>query len=153
MTPVLIHLTINGTEREVDVPPGSSLLTLLRDDLGLTGAHYGCGHGACGACYALVDRQAVPTCVTAVEAVAGKAIVTIEGLARGEVLHPVQQAFLDEDAMQCGACTSGMVISAVALLERSPHPDEDEIRNALAPHLCRCGIYGRAIRAVRRAGR
>lgn len=148
-----IRITVNDNAREVDVPPGSSLLSLLRDDLGLTGAHYGCGHGACGACYVLVDRKAVPACVTAVEHAAGKEIVTIEGLAHGDVLHPVQQAFLDEDAMQCGACTSGMVISAVALLERSPHPDEDEIRNVLAPHLCCCGVYGRAIRAVTRAAR
>lgn len=113
-----IHVTVNGEARDVDVPPGSSLLSLLRDDLGPIGAHYGCGHGACGACYVLVDRKVVPACVTVVEHAAGKAIVTIEGLARGEVLHPVQQAFLDEDAMQCGACTSGMLISAVALLER-----------------------------------
>jgi aerobic-type carbon monoxide dehydrogenase small subunit (CoxS/CutS family) len=156
MVPVVttrLRLTVNGTVREADTGNHASLLGLLRDDLGLTGAHYGCGHGACGACYVLIDRQAVPACVTSVEQAAGKEIVTIEGLAKGDVLHPVQQAFLDEDAMQCGACTSGMVISAVALLERSPHPGEAEIRDALAPHLCRCGVYGRVIRAVKRAAR
>jgi aerobic-type carbon monoxide dehydrogenase small subunit (CoxS/CutS family) len=148
-----IPLNVNGTARLVEAAPASSLLSVLRDDLGLTGAHYGCGHGACGACYVLIDRQAVPACVTSVEHAAGKAIVTIEGLAQGDKLHPVQQAFLEEDAMQCGACTSGMVIATVALLERTPHPDEDEIRAALAPHLCRCGVYGRVIRAVQRAAR
>lgn len=147
------RLNVNGATRLVEAAPGSSLLSLLRDDLGLTGAHYGCGHGACGACYVLIDRQAVPACVTSVEHAAGKAIVTIEGLAQEDKLHPVQQAFLEEDAMQCGACTSGMVIATVALLERTPHPDEDEIRAALAPHLCRCGVYGRVIRAVQRAAR
>ncbi|WP_213774231.1 (2Fe-2S)-binding protein [Bradyrhizobium sp. dw_78] len=148
-----IRLNVNGATRLVEAAPGSSLLSLLRDDLGLTGAHYGCGHGACGACYVLIDRRAVPACVTSVEHAAGKEIVTVEGLAQGDVLHPVQQAFLEEDAMQCGACTSGMVIATVALLEHTPHPDEDEIRAALAPHLCRCGIYGRVIRAVKRAAR
>lgn len=148
-----IPLNVNGAARLVEAAPASTLLSVLRDDLGLTGAHYGCGHGACGACYVLIDRQAVPACVTSVEHAAGKAIVTIEGLAQGDKLHPVQQAFLEEDAMQCGACTSGMVIATVALLERTPHPDEDEIRAALAPHLCRCGVYGRVIRAVQRAAR
>lgn len=153
VTPVSIRLTVNGVGRRVEAAPDSSLLSLLRNELGLTGAHYGCGHGVCGACYVLIDRQAVPACVTSVEHAAGKQIVTIEGLAQGDRLHPVQQAFLEEDAMQCGACTSGMVIAAVALLERTPHPDEEEIRSALASHLCRCGVYGRVIRAVKRAAR
>jgi aerobic-type carbon monoxide dehydrogenase small subunit (CoxS/CutS family) len=148
-----IPLNVNGAARLVEAAPASTLLSVLRDDLGLTGAHYGCGHGVCGACYVLIDRQAVPACVTSVEHAAGKAIVTIEGLAQEDKLHPVQQAFLEEDAMQCGACTSGMVIATVALLERTPHPDEDDIRAALAPHLCRCGVYGRVIRAVQRAAR
>jgi aerobic-type carbon monoxide dehydrogenase small subunit (CoxS/CutS family) len=145
------QLKINGASREVDVPPGTSLLTVLRDVLDLTGAKYGCGQGECGACQVLVDAQAVPACRTAVQDAAGKEIVTIEGLAHGDALHPVQQAFIDEDAMQCGACTSGMVLAAVALLARTPAPGEEEIRAALAPHLCRCGVYGRAIRAVQRA--
>jgi len=145
------RLNLNGASREIDVPRGTSLLTVLRDVLDLTGAKYGCGQGECGACHVLLDGQAVPACRTAVEDAEGKEIVTIEGLARGGALHPVQQAFIDEDAMQCGACTSGMVIAAVALLKRIPAPSEDEIRAALAPHLCRCGVYGRAIRAVQRA--
>ena len=98
-----MHITVNGMVRDVNAPPGYSLLSLLRDDLGLTGAHYGCGRGACGACYVLVDRKVVPACITALDDVVGKEIVTIEGLVKGELLHPVQQAFLDEDAMQCGA--------------------------------------------------
>ncbi len=148
-----LYLRVNGATRQVNAAPGATLLGVLRDELRLTGAHYGCGHGACGACYVLIDRHAVPACVTPIEHAIGREIVTIEGLATGDTLHPVQQAFLDEDAMQCGACTSGMVISAVALLERSPHPDEDAIREALAHHLCRCGVYGRAIKAVIRAAR
>lgn len=148
-----IWLRVNGIDLEAEADAHASLLDLLRHDLGLTGAHYGCRRGDCGACYVLVDRQAVPACVTAVADLAGKEVVTIEGLAKADALHPVQQAFLDEDAMQCGACTSGMVIAAVALLERIPRPDEGEIRAALAPHLCRCGVYGRVIRAVKRAAR
>ncbi len=148
-----IRLTINGRTQEVSARPGASLLGLLRDDLGLTGAKYGCGQGACGACFVLVDQRAVAACKLPVESVSGMDIVTIEGLAKNGTLHPVQQAFIDEDAMQCGACTSGMVISTVALLRHTPHPDEDQIRDALAPHLCRCGVYGRVIRAVKRAAR
>lgn len=148
-----MRLMINGKIQEVESAPGTSLLSLLRDDLGLTGAKYGCGQGACGACFVLANQRAVAACTLAVEAAAGMDIVTVEGLARDGVLHPVQQAFIDEDAMQCGACTSGMVISAVALLTHTPHPDEDDIRDALASHLCRCGVYGRVIRAVKRAAR
>ncbi len=148
-----VRLKVNGKTHELTAASEASLLGVLRDTLGLTGAHYGCGHGACGACYVLLDQQAVPACMTSIEHAVGKEIVTIEGLASGDMLHPVQQAFLDEDAMQCGACTSGMVISVVALLKRTPHPDENEIREALAPHLCRCGVYGRVIRAVKRAAR
>jgi aerobic-type carbon monoxide dehydrogenase small subunit (CoxS/CutS family) len=147
----MFDLNINGESRRVDVPPGTSLLTVLRDALDLTGAKYGCGQGECGACHVLLDGQAAPACRVAVQDAAGKAIVTIEGLARDGKLHPVQQAFIDEDAMQCGACTSGMVMAAVALLARMPAPGEDDIRAALAGHLCRCGVYGRAIRAVQRA--
>jgi len=149
----MFDLNINGESRQIDVPPGTSLLTVLRDVLDLTGAKYGCGQGECGACHVLLDGQAAPACRTAVQDAAGKEIVTIEGLARAGQLHPVQQAFIDEDAMQCGACTSGMVMAAVALLARTPAPGEDEIRAALAPHLCRCGVYVRAIRAVQRAAR
>lgn len=151
--PMRIRLTVNGSAHEVNVPPGTSLLSVLRDDIGLTGSRYGCGRGVCGACYVLVDGQAVAACTLSVEEAADLDIVTVEGLAQGAALHPVQQAFVDEDAMQCGYCTSGMLISAAALLARSPHPTEEEIREALGAHLCRCGVYLRAIRAVKRAAR
>lgn len=147
------RLTINGAAHEVDVPPGTTLLGVLRDDLGLTAARYGCGFGACGACCVLVDGASVPSCTLAVEDVAGREIRTVEGLAEGDALHPVQEAFVAEDAMQCGYCTGGMLIAAAALLARTAHPSDDAIREALAPHLCRCGVYGRAVRAVRRAAR
>lgn len=146
-------LNVNGLARAIDVPPDSTLLAVLRDDLNLTATRYGCGHGACGACYVLVDGQAVASCELTVENASGKEIVTVEGLSKDGTMHPVQRAFLLEDAMQCGYCTSGMLISAAALLARNPHPGEAEMREALAPHLCRCGIYRRALRAVKRAYR
>jgi aerobic-type carbon monoxide dehydrogenase small subunit (CoxS/CutS family) len=136
---VKLALTVNGERREVDVPPNTTLLSVLRDDLDLTGTRYGCGRGQCGACRLTADQAA------------RMQNTTIEGLAKGSVLHPVQQAFIDEDAMQCGYCTSGMVISAAALLARDPKPDEISIRDALAGNLCRCAVYGRAIRAVQKA--
>ncbi|TMD61856.1 MAG: (2Fe-2S)-binding protein [Chloroflexi bacterium] len=145
------RLSVNGIERHVDVPRSTTLLSVLRNNLGLTGTRYGCGAGQCGACYVLADGRAVASCLTTVEQAASQAITTVEGLALGERLHPVQDAFIAEDAMQCGYCTSGMVMSAAALLERIPHPSEDDIRAALDMHLCRCGVYGRAIRAVKRA--
>jgi len=148
---VKLSLTVNGARREVDVPPSTTLLAVLRDDLELTGTRYGCGRGQCGACYVIADSRAVASCLLTADQAARMEITTVEGLARGAELHPVQQAFVDEDAMQCGYCTSGMVISAAALLERDPKPDETSIRDALAGNLCRCGVYGRAIRAVQKA--
>lgn len=147
-----ICLNVNGARHEIDVPPRTTLLAALRDDLGLTGSHYGCGQGVCGACYVLADGIAVASCTLFVEDAVALNIITVEGLAQ-ERLHPVQQAFVEEDAMQCGYCTPGMIISAVALLSRVPKPTEQDIRQCLGSHLCRCGIYGRAIRAVGRAGR
>ena len=146
-----VSLTINQQVHDVDARPGLSLLSVLRDDLGLTGTKYGCGHGACGACMILVDGIATPSCRLSVEEAAGKSILTIEGVARNGSLHPVQRAFVDEDAMQCGYCTSGMIISAIGLLAKSPHPADDEIRQALQPNLCRCGVFGRVLRAVKKA--
>jgi aerobic-type carbon monoxide dehydrogenase small subunit (CoxS/CutS family) len=140
------HLTVNDTS-------GSSLLSVLRDELGLTGARFGCGHGKCGACVVLVDEQPIPACTYPAADAIGKSVVTIEGLAQGDTLHPVQRAFLDEGAMQCGYCTSGMILAGTALLRRVPAPNDAQIREALAPHLCRCGVYLRAIRAVKRAAR
>jgi nicotinate dehydrogenase subunit A len=148
-----IHLTINGNKYDVSVPPQTNLLSVLRNDLELTGSRYGCGIGVCGACYVLANDQAVASCTLSVKDAAGIDIVTVEGLATGELLHPVQQAFVDEDSMQCGYCTSGMLIAAVSLLKRSPHPSDEEIHDALGAHLCRCGVYMRAIRAVKRAAR
>ncbi len=146
-----LALTVNGERRDVDVPPNTSLLSVLRDDLGLTGTRYGCGRGQCGACYVLADSRAVASCLITADQATRMEITTVEGLARGAELTPVQQAFVDEDALQCGYCTSGIVISATALLARDPEPDEISIRDALAGNLCRCGVYGRAIRAVRLA--
>jgi aerobic-type carbon monoxide dehydrogenase small subunit (CoxS/CutS family) len=145
---VKLALTVNGERHDVDVPPNTTLLSVLRDDLGLTGTRYGCGRGQCGACYVIADSRAIASCLLTADQAARMDITTIEGLAEGNRLHPVQQAFVDEDAMQCGYCTSGMVISAAALLGRDPKPDEISIRDALAGNLCRCGVYGRAIRAV-----
>lgn len=144
-------LDVNGTPRRVDVPPGTRLLPILRDSLDLTGAHYGCGEGDCGACVVLIDGVPVASCTVAVDELSSRSITTIEGLARDGQLHPVQRAFLEEGALQCGYCTSGMILSAASLLARNPSPTEQEIRQALAPHLCRCGVYLRAIRAVQRA--
>jgi len=148
-----VRLRVNGRPCELDLPPETTLLEALRDDLGLTGTRYGCGHGACGACFVLLDGAPAASCKTSVEDAAGKDIVTVEGLAKDGELHPVQRAFVEEDAMQCGYCTSGMIVSAVALLARNPSPSEREVREALRPHLCRCGVYSRVIRAVQRARR
>ena len=145
-----LEFSVNGERREVDVPPNTTLLSVLRDDLDLTGTRYGCGRGQCGACYVIADNRAVASCLITADQAARMEITTVEGLAQGDVLTPVQQAFIDEDAMQCGYCTSGMVISAAALLGRDPNPDETSVRDALAGNLCRCGVYGRAIRAVLR---
>lgn len=144
-------LNVNGAPRDVEVPRRATLLEVLRDDLGLTGTRYGCGAGQCGACFVLANGRAVPSCLMNIEPAAALEIVTVEGLARDGQMHPVQAAFAEADAMQCGYCTSGMVVSAVALLAREPHPSDAEIRDALGANLCRCGVYARAIRAVKRA--
>jgi aerobic-type carbon monoxide dehydrogenase small subunit (CoxS/CutS family) len=144
-------LRVNGASRDIDVPRRTTLLTALRDDLGLTGTRFGCGSGQCGACFVLVGGRAVASCLMTVDQAAGADITTVEGLASGDVLAPLQQAFIEEDAMQCGYCTSGMLISATALLANDPHPSDAAIRDALAPNLCRCGVYVRAIDAVKRA--
>jgi aerobic-type carbon monoxide dehydrogenase small subunit (CoxS/CutS family) len=146
-------LEVNGRAEDVEVPEGTPLLSVLRESLGLTGARFGCGHGKCGACVVLADGAPVPACTTAIEEVRGRSIVTIEGLAKEGEPHPVQRAFLEEGALQCGYCTSGMILASAALLGRVPSPSEEQIRGALSPHLCRCGVYVRAIRAVQRAAR
>jgi aerobic-type carbon monoxide dehydrogenase small subunit (CoxS/CutS family) len=146
-----LALSVNGARREIEVPPSTTLLSALRDDLGLTGTRFGCARGQCGCCYVIADGRAVASCLLTAEQAARMEIVTVEGLVSGDKLHPVQRAFMEEDAMQCGYCTSGMLVSAAALLARDPAPDEAAIREALAGNLCRCGVYGRAIRAVQRA--
>jgi CO/xanthine dehydrogenase Mo-binding subunit/aerobic-type carbon monoxide dehydrogenase small subunit (CoxS/CutS family) len=147
------ELTVNGKRHVVHAPRTAPLLGVLRDQLGLTAAKYGCGRGHCGACTVIAEGRAVASCLMPVAEAASKSIVTLEGLLDGERLHPVQQAFLDEDAMQCGYCTSGMIVSAAALLDQNPAPNRAEIRAALAQNLCRCGVYGRAIRAVESCAR
>jgi aerobic-type carbon monoxide dehydrogenase small subunit (CoxS/CutS family) len=124
---------------------------VLRDDLGLTGCKYGCGEGECGACTVLIEGKATRSCITTLADAAGKQIRTIEGLARGEQLHPVQQAFLDCDALQCGYCTPGMIMSGVALLEKTPRPSREEIIDGMNGNVCRCCTYPRIIAAVERA--
>lgn len=148
-----LHLSINGSNYSVDVDPQTSLLTILRDYLDFTGSKYGCGEGQCGACTVLVDGKARRSCITPVETVAGKPIITIEGLAKGERLHPVQEAFLEDAAMQCAYCTSGMIMSAVALLKQNRQPSESEIVNFMDGNICRCGTYPRIVKAIQRAAK
>jgi aerobic-type carbon monoxide dehydrogenase small subunit (CoxS/CutS family) len=146
-----VTLEINGRRERFDLPQGATLLEALRDHAGLTGTKYGCGEGQCGACVVLVDGRARKSCITAAASVRGKSITTIEGLSRGDSLHPVQQAFLDHSAFQCAFCTPGMILASVALLAENANPTPAEIRTALEGHLCRCGTYPRIVEAVRRA--
>ena len=144
-------LLVNGVEHKVEVASEAGLLNVLRDDLGLTGAKYGCGEGQCGACTVLVDGSPVRSCRMQIGAAAGKKITTIEGLAADSSLHPVQQAFLELEAFQCGYCTPGMVMSAAALLRRIPQPRREQIITHMNGNVCRCGAYLRIIEAVQHA--
>jgi aerobic carbon-monoxide dehydrogenase small subunit len=146
-----IRLTVNGRLRSVDTEPERPLLDVLREDLELTGTKYGCGEGQCRACTVLMDGKPIASCVTPAHMAQGRRIVTIEGLADGARLHPVQQAFLDEDAMQCGYCTPGMIMRTVSLLESNPKPTDAQIIEGLNGNLCRCSGYARVIAAVKRA--
>jgi aerobic-type carbon monoxide dehydrogenase small subunit (CoxS/CutS family) len=146
-----INLIVNGTERKTEASPGESLLSVLRYRLGLTGTKYGCGEGQCGACTVLVGGTATRSCLTSIESVAGKKILTIEGLAQDGKLHPVQQAFLDEEAFQCGYCTPGMIMSAHALLAANPAPSDEQIMQRMNGNVCRCGTYPRVVAAIHRA--
>ena len=147
-----LALTVNGSEQEVDAPSDEPLLYVLRDRLELTGTKYGCGEGQCGACTVLLDGAAVRSCITPASAAVGKKVTTIEGLSRGEHLHPVQQAFLEAEAFQCGYCTPGMILSTVALLERHNHKLTDrEITSGMNGNICRCGTYYRIMDAIRAA--
>jgi len=152
-TDAIIKLNVNGSERSVEADPASSLLGVLRNQLGLTGTRYGCGANQCGACNVLIEGQAVAACDTPLWAAAGKKILTVEGLGTPERPHPLQRAFIAEQASQCGFCLSGILISAAALLERNPNPSEVEVRVALDRNLCRCGAHNRIVRAVQRAAK
>ena len=146
------NVTVNGRSHRVEAEPDTPLLHILRAHLRLTGSRFGCGSGSCGACMVLIDGRPTPSCDLPMWAAEDKTVVTVEGLAAADgTLHPVQQAFLDEQAGQCGYCVSGIIVSAVALLEAQPDADATEIAAALDRHLCRCGIHQRAVRAVLRA--
>jgi aerobic-type carbon monoxide dehydrogenase small subunit (CoxS/CutS family) len=148
-----IEFTVNGRKVEVSTDPQRSLLEVLREDLGLTGTKLGCGQGECGACAVLIDGRRALACHTPVAAAQGKKITTIEGLSTAQGLHPVQEAFLAEHAMQCGFCTPGMVLSAVALLAENPNPTDDDIVQGMNGNLCRCNGYRNIRRAIRRAAK
>ena len=146
-----IHFTLNGNPVTLEVDKERPLLWVLRTDLGLTGPKYGCGEGLSGACTVLVNKAAVPSCQTAVKDVEDAEVVTIEGLARNGSLHPIQQAFVQHDAMQCGFCTPGMILKAYGFLNENPQPTQDEIIAAMDDNLCRCGAHLRIIQAVQTA--
>jgi aerobic-type carbon monoxide dehydrogenase small subunit (CoxS/CutS family) len=148
---VTVTLKVNGVERTVTTDPQRSLLDVLREEFGLTGTKYACGEGRCGACTVLMDGRRALSCVLPVVEADQKAITTIEGLARGDSLHPVQEAFLEEGAMQCGYCTSGMILSAVALLQENPNPTDEQIVEGMNGNICRCNGYTKITNAVRRA--
>ena len=147
----ILELQVNGTRRRVEVDGERSLLSVLRDELDLTGAKYGCGEGQCGACTVLVDGRAVRSCLTQAASVEGKQVTSVEGLERNGALHPLQEAFLVVDAMQCGYCTAGMIMSGVGLLKKTPNPTDAEILRAMEGNICRCGTYPRIVAAIRQA--
>ncbi|HMG32418.1 MAG TPA: (2Fe-2S)-binding protein [Blastocatellia bacterium] len=145
------ELNVNGVTHRLDLDSSRSLLSVLRDELDLTGSKYGCGEGQCGACTVIIEGQPTRSCVTPASSAAGKKIVTIEGLEKNGRLHPLQQAFIDAEAMQCAYCTSGMIMSGVALLNRNANPDVREIVQSMEGNMCRCGTYPRIVAAVQRA--
>jgi len=146
-----MELVVNQQHYRLQVDPDRMLLWVLRDELDLTGSKYGCGEGQCGACTVLIDGAPVRSCITRASTVAGKQITTIEGIAQNGRLHPLQEAFIQADAMQCGYCTPGMIVSGVGLLRKTPHPSEAEIRRAMEGNVCRCGTYPRIVAAVQLA--
>ncbi len=145
-----ITFTLNGESRSVTTDPRRPLLQVLREDLGLTGTKYGCGEGECRACTVLLNGESTPSCLTPIRSVDGQAVMTIEGLAQGEKLHPVQEAFLAEGAFQCGYCTSGMILGVASVREKNPAAGEAEYREELQKHICRCGGYPKYLSVVRR---
>jgi len=151
--PAEFAFTLNGQATTVRAEPAQSLLEILRDTCGLKATRLGCGLGQCGACTVLVDGVAVLACDASIEAAAGCDITTVEGLGSRDAPHPLQAAFIEEQALQCGFCTSGMLMRSAALLQRNPHPTDDEIRLALDGNLCRCGVHNRVVRAVQKAAK
>ena len=143
-----MRVIVNGAEHDVEAPGHETLLTTLRDRLDLTGTKLVCGRGECGACTVLLDGTSVYSCLTLTAASADRSITTIEGLARGDTLHAVQQAFIEHDALQCGFCTPGQIMAAVALLGENPNPNENDVRRGMSGNLCRCGTYPKIVRAV-----
>jgi carbon-monoxide dehydrogenase small subunit len=150
---VTVTLTVNGVERTITTDSERPLIDVLREDLGLTGTKEGCGEGRCGACSVLMDGKRVLSCVTPIAQADKKSITTIEGLAQGDTLHPVQEAFLAEGAMQCGYCTPGMIVSAAALLEQNPNPTDEEIVAGMNGNICRCNGYTKIMNAIRRVAK
>ena len=148
-----IRFTLNGKKTEITTEPNQTLLWVLRNQMGLTGTKYGCGTGFCGACTVLINKEPSRSCSLPVSDVAGKDVITIEGLARGGKLHPVQQAFVDHDALQCGYCTPGMILTAAGMLMKNPSPTRQQIIDGLEDNLCRCGAHTRIIDAVETAAR
>ncbi len=148
---IAITLRVNGEDFRILAEPRKLLSDALREDCGLTGTHVGCEHGVCGACTVLIDGKAARSCVTPVSAVENSEITTLEGLGTLDRLHPLQRAFIDEQAAQCGYCANGMIMTAKELLDRNPRPNEQDVRSALAANLCRCGTHNRIVRAVLRA--
>jgi aerobic-type carbon monoxide dehydrogenase small subunit (CoxS/CutS family) len=146
-----VFITVNGKEHPVTASLDQHLLWVLREDLHLTGTKYGCGEGQCGACTVLIDGKALRSCITPLSSVVGRQVLTIEGLERDGALHPVQQAFLEEEAFQCGYCTPGMILSAASLLDSKANPSDEEIIQAMNGNICRCGTYPRIVAAIRRA--
>ena len=151
--PNIAFLNVNGSVHKIDADPKTSLLSVLRDQLDLTGTKYGCGEGMCGACTVLVDGEWRRSCITPLGSVSDRKITTIEGVAEGDQLHPVQQAFLDEEAMQCAYCTSGMIMTSLTLLRKNSDPSEADIARYLEGNICRCGTHPRIIAAIMRAAK
>jgi nicotinate dehydrogenase subunit A len=149
----MVTFRVNGKPHTLDVEPDTPLLYVLRDNLELHGPKFGCGLAQCGACTVIMDGKAIRSCVTPVSQAAGRGVITLEGLGSSDKPHPIQKAFIEEQAVQCGYCINGMIMTAKGLLDRKPNPTEREIRQALADNLCRCGTHVRIIRAVKRAAR
>jgi aerobic-type carbon monoxide dehydrogenase small subunit (CoxS/CutS family) len=147
-----MRFMVNGASYDIDAPPDETLIATLRDRLQLTGTKLVCGRGECGACTVLLDDVAVYSCLTLTASCEGSAVTTIEGIGSDHSLHPVQQAFIDQDAVQCGFCTPGQILAAIALLRATPHPSENDVRRGMSGNLCRCGTYPKILRALHAVG-